>query len=100
MYVFMDWKNKCNKDVNSHQTVYSFNVFPIRNLVRFFVNGDTLIPRFTWNGTGGRIAKLIFTKKNTIKKFTQYFRLFCSYSNQDTIIWYWGSIDIKMNGTK
>lgn len=59
--IFMYWKSKHNKDVNSPKFIYKVIQIPIKIPSGFVV--DKLILKFIWKGRSPRIIKVIFKKR-------------------------------------
>lgn len=50
--------------------IYGFNAIPTKILVRFLVDINKLILKYTWKGTGCRLAKMILAKKRKLGRIT------------------------------
>ena len=62
--------------------IYGFNAIPTKILVRFLVDINKLILKYTWKGTGCRLAKMILAKKSKLGRITlPNIKASYSYSN-------------------
>lgn len=94
--MFPDWKTQYNKDDNYSQ----IDATPIKIPARFLRQPKKVYIKFTWKGTGLRIAKIILTKQNKVREISlSYIKVYCITIVIKTVQ-YWWRFRYQINGTE